>query len=274
MTQPRHLLTAQTAPVDPQGHLVAIAVNPDGDLLPFVAFQVPVRKDVQYRLVGPPGLQEESLVFRKTAIVEDTELRSGCGEFQRIGLAAIVESRPIEQAGEPGTGIVELQAALNAVEQAVGALRAPVDRSHAAVLHVIKIDTSGTAARGFLGAHGHAGGIVGPVLVHRVLQDIVVTRHVTSLDNLRAAAGGYDHRTRRIDPVAEFRHRAGNTLALLIPLNPPLFVANAPHDDAGMMLVAFDHLAQRFELGIVRTHQARLLEDIHTQAVADVEQGG
>ena len=41
-----------------------------------------------------------------------------------------------------------------------------------------------------------------------------------------------------------------------------------------MMLVAFDHLAQRFELGIVRTHQARLFEDIHTQAVTDVEQGG
>ena len=274
MTQSGHLLTAQTAPVDPQGHLVAIAVNPDGDFLSFVTFQVPVRQDVQYRLVGPPGLQEESLVFRKAAVVEDTKLRSGCGEFQRIGLAPIVESRPIEQAGEPGTGIVELQASLDAVEQAVGALRTPVDRSHAAVLHVIKIDTSGTAARGFLGAHGHAGGIISPVLVHRVLQDIVVTRHVASLDNLRAAAGGYDHRTRRIDRVAEFRHRAGDTLALLIPLDPPFLVPDAPHDDAGMMSVAFDHPAQRLELGRVGAHQARLLEDIHTQAVANVEQRG
>ena len=39
-----------------------------------------------------------------------------------------------------------------------------------------------------------------------------------------------------------------------------------------MVLVPLDHFTERFQLGLVRTHQARLLKHIHSQTVADIEQ--
>ena len=54
MSVKRHLLSLQLLSVDGQLHLVAVAVHPDRDCLAFMSGQIPMRKDMQDRFVGPP----------------------------------------------------------------------------------------------------------------------------------------------------------------------------------------------------------------------------
>ena len=111
-----HGFAFQPFAVDRQLHFVAIAVNPDIYRVSFVACQVPVGQDVQHGLVRPPSLQVVSLIFREAAIVQDAELRARSGKLHRVRLAAVVETGPVEQAGQIGTLVVKLPAALDAVQ--------------------------------------------------------------------------------------------------------------------------------------------------------------
>ena len=269
-----HFLAAEIAAVDDQGHFVAVAVHPDGYFFSFVSRQVPVRQDMQDRLVRPPGLQVIRLVFGEAAIVQDAEFRTGGRILQRVGFAAVVEAGPVEQAGQPGPGRIELPAPFDAVIETVRSLGAAVERRHPAGSNIIVVNPARAAAGGFLRPERHPQRIISPVLVDRILEDIIVPGHIGSFQDLGAAAGSHHHGTGWIEPVAEPGHRPGDPFALLIPFNPPFFVADAPQQDAGVMAVTLDHLAERFQLRRIDAHQPRLFQDIHAQAVADVQQGG
>ena len=76
-------------------------MGPDVDLLAFPARPVPVRKQVQHGLLAPPGLVIEEIVLRKAAGVHDAEVRGDARPgVERRRLAAIVEARPHEAAGD------------------------------------------------------------------------------------------------------------------------------------------------------------------------------
>ena len=134
----RHRFTAKRAAIDTQIHLVEIRVHPHIDFLALVALKIPVREYMERGLVGPPRAQIVSLVFGEAAIVQDAELRAGGREVERCRLAAIVETGPVEQSCQPRTLLVELPAALYAVESSVGIRTAVVSRHTAfAVSRVI-----------------------------------------------------------------------------------------------------------------------------------------
>ena len=57
-----------------------------------------------------------------------------------------------------------------------------------------EVDATGAAATGLLRTHGTTLGIVGPVLLHGILQDVVVAGYVGRLHDVGASAGGHGHR--------------------------------------------------------------------------------
>ncbi len=110
------------------------------------------------------------------------------------------------------------------------------------------------------------------MLVYGILEDVIVSGHIGPLDNLRTAAGGHHHRAGGIQAVNKLRHGGGDSPALVRPFYPPLFVADTPKDNAGMVFVPLYHAPERFQLGRVHAHQARFLHHVHAQGVANVQE--
>ena len=266
-----HGFAAQVLAVDRQLHFVAVAVHPDVDAVALMALQVPVGQDVEHRFVRPPGLQVIGLILGEAAIVQDAELRTRSRELHGIGLAAIVEARPIEQAGEVGTLVVELPAALNTVQQAVLPVGAAVVGHHAAGARLVEVDAARAAARSLFRTKGATLGIVLAVLLHGILQDVVVAGHVGRNQDGGTAAAGHGHQAGRVEAMAILAHGSGDAGAGLLPLDAPLFVAHAPEDDGGMIAVAADHALQEVDVLGVDTRQAVLFNDEDAEAVASVE---
>ena len=168
--------------------------------------EIPVGQDVQHRLVGPPRLQVERLVFGKSAIVEDAKFGACSRKLERVGLSAIVKAGPVKQPGKPGAVGVEAPSATYAVEYAVAAVGAAVERRHAAVVAVIEIYAASAAAGGLLRAERNARRVVAAMLFDRILHDVVVAGHVGGDNHCRAAACRETHRSRRVKAMAILAH--------------------------------------------------------------------
>ena len=102
-----HLFHAQALAVEKQFHFIQVRVDPDGDLLAFHAWPVPVRKQVQHRLRGPPGLVVVKRVLRETAGVDDSVLRTDVGPRVGRRFAAIVEACPHKASRQPRPCVAE-----------------------------------------------------------------------------------------------------------------------------------------------------------------------
>src|SRR6202044_356340 len=72
-----------------------------GNLLALPAFPRPVRKQVQYRLLGPPRLVVEEVVLGKSAHIHDAEVRVDRWPTIWSRFAAIIESGPRKTARFP-----------------------------------------------------------------------------------------------------------------------------------------------------------------------------
>jgi len=69
-----HRFAIQFLAVHSQFHFIAVAVYPNVDAITFVTLQIPVRKDVQHRLIRPPGLQIPGFVLGEATVVQNAEL--------------------------------------------------------------------------------------------------------------------------------------------------------------------------------------------------------
>ena len=69
-----HRFALQFLAVHSQFHFIAITVYPNVDAITFVTLQIPVGKDVQHRLIRPPGLQIPGFVLGKATVVQNAEL--------------------------------------------------------------------------------------------------------------------------------------------------------------------------------------------------------
>ena len=270
----RHLLSAQSFSICDKFHLGTVGVGPYVYLLALVAFKVPVGQQVQHGFAGPPCLQIVSLVLGESAVVENAKFRPCGRELQRVGFAAIVEARPVEQSAEPRALVVELPTAFNAVQQAVGTLRAAVDGFHATVVGIVVVDAARAAAGGLLAAQRDALRIAGAVLLHGILQDVVIACHVHRLYDSGTAAGGGTGQTGGVQAVAELAHGGTDAASVVVPLDAPLLVAHAPEDDRRMVAVAANHLAELVPLVVVDAREAVLLQHEHAQSVAGIQQFG
>src|SRR5207342_3253559 len=107
MSKMRNLLAACTLAVDQELNLVHVRVHPYRNLFAFPAREVPVRKHMNYRILAPPGLVVEEVVFRESAHIHNSKLRIDRRPPIRSWLAAIVEAGPCEATGLPLAGAVE-----------------------------------------------------------------------------------------------------------------------------------------------------------------------
>ena len=269
-----HRLSAHVPAVHRQLHLVAVAVYPEVDCLALVSGEIPVRQNVQHWLIGPPSLQIISLVLWEAAVVEDSELRARGRELHRVGLAAIVKARPEETSGKIIARGVEFPAALNAVVETVGTVLAAVVSHHAPRARLVEIHSAGAAARGLLAAVSLALRIVGAMLLHRVLKNIVVSGNVNGHEDIWSAARGGSHRARGIETVAVVAHGGSYALSLLVPLYAPLLVGNAPENHARVVAVAHNHVAELTDVIVVDAGKAVFIDNQNAEAVTNVEHGG
>src|SRR6185437_1064589 len=91
----------QALAVEKQLHLLAIAVTPDVNVLPFPAGPVPMWKQVQHGLIAPAGLIIVVGIFGETAKVHDGVLRTHCRPLKGNWLASIVKTRPHKSSCHP-----------------------------------------------------------------------------------------------------------------------------------------------------------------------------
>ena len=229
-------------------------------------------QQVQHGFVGPPCFQVISLVLREATIVQDAELRPRGRERQRIGFAAIIEARPIEQPAKPRPLIVELPAALDAVEQAVGTLLSTVDGRHATIPRIVEIDAARAATRSLLAAKSDALRIACAVFLHGVLQDVVIASHIHRFHDGRSATRGGAGQTRGIETMAELAHGCSDATAEVVPFDAPFLVADTPENNAWMVAVAMNHRSELVPLVVVHTRETVLLKHEHAQSVAGVEE--
>jgi hypothetical protein len=71
-----HVLRAETLTIEQQLHFIQIRVHPDRDFLPLHPRPIPVREEMQNRLVGPPRLVVEKRILRETAGIDNSILRA------------------------------------------------------------------------------------------------------------------------------------------------------------------------------------------------------
>ena len=90
--------------VEEQFHLIAITVNPHGNFLSFLAWPVPMRKDMQDGFATPPRFVIPIRILGESAGVHNAEggtdrRLSGLAEWGRFTF--VVEARPYEVASHP-----------------------------------------------------------------------------------------------------------------------------------------------------------------------------
>ncbi len=98
----RHVLCAETCPVQEQFHAGGVAVGPDINRLAFFAGPVPVRQDMDNRLVAPDGLVIVIVVFGEAALVHDAEVGIDAGPAKGRRLAFVIKAGPDKAAGDKG----------------------------------------------------------------------------------------------------------------------------------------------------------------------------
>ena len=166
----RHRLPAEALAVQEQFDLLAIAVAPHVNVLAFLARPVPMRQQMQHRLVRPPRLVILKVVLGKTAGVEDAEMRIDARPVVRRRLAAIIKTRPDESAGEPRTHREEAPPAFGGVRPR---RRVFVVGAHVAARLVVRVNAARAHGAGLFGADVPAGPDVPVVIVH-VLADVII----------------------------------------------------------------------------------------------------
>src|SRR5664280_143601 len=83
--------------------MFAVAESLDENFLVFATGPVPVRREVQHGVRCPPRLVVIKSVLRKTAGVENAEVRVDARPPIRRRLAAIIKTSPDKRAREPRT---------------------------------------------------------------------------------------------------------------------------------------------------------------------------
>ena len=109
-------------------------------------------------------------------------------------------------------------------------------------------------------------------LINPILNEVVIPRHIYALNNVGPAAGGHRNRTRRVQQMAIGLHGCRHPPAFFRPLNPPLLVAHAPQDNAGMVAVPFHHAPEQPPMFCIDPRKAVFLQHKDAQAVAGVQQ--
>src|SRR6516162_6120556 len=89
-----HRFPPEAFAVQKQFHLLAIAETPDADIPAYLVRPVPMRKQMQHRLVRPPGLVIIKEVFGETAHVHDAKVGIDARPAVRRRFTAIIETRP------------------------------------------------------------------------------------------------------------------------------------------------------------------------------------
>ena len=263
-----HLLATERSAVEEELDLVAVGIGADLHDLAFLARPVPVGEDVQHHLIGPPRLEVVEAVLGEAAGIEDAELRADRREVERRGLAAIVKSGPIHNAGELRSGGVVLPAELG-----VAAGGAVLQGRHVGALLVGEIDAARGLSRRFLRAEDDLIRVLRVLLIGLGLLDVVHPGGVDrGGDAAPAAADRRGDEARRIEALRKILHGGGDPGPLDIALNPPLLVADRPDDDRGMVAIAADHRFELAEVIRVDAHQAVLVDDEHAETVAGIEQ--
>ncbi len=107
-----------------------------------------------------------------------------------------------------------------------------------------------------------------------VLKYVVITGNVGGNYGGGAAAGGYRHRARRVEAVADVAQLSDDALAEVVPLNAPLFVADAPKNHRGVVAVAVDHRLQLTDVVVIDAEQAVFFDDEDAERVASVKDFG
>ena len=115
--------------------LITVAIGPDVYCLAYVPG--PVREDVEYRLVRPPGFEIEEHVLRKTAQVENAGLGSNLRPPEGIRFTAIVKTGPVEYSGQERACCIECETRFEALTcgLSIGCLQVCIRR-------VILVDTA------------------------------------------------------------------------------------------------------------------------------------
>src|SRR6202041_3133083 len=229
VAQMRNVLAAQTLTIHEQLYFLRVRIDPDGNHVPFPAFEIPVRKQMERWLGSPPGFVVVESVLGETAHVHDPELRVDRRPAVGRRFAAIVKAGPGKAAGFPLTRAVELPPLLGGLTPGnhavviVDQVAQRVGRVHAA---------RGDGAGG-LRSIDRPGGIA---LVELVWEAEVVVeadnvqrvRHalpVISVDGGRNHAGGVKLFTQR-------HHGRADACPLLghVALHLPFFIADPPEN--------------------------------------------
>jgi len=141
---------------------------------------------------------------------------------------------------------------------------------------VIKVDATGGIGRTFFGAHGWLPGVVGMMHIGIAVAQIIESHHINGSADAGfpgTTHGGIDI-TGRVDGFDKGLHHPHNIGTALVGFDGPLFVANAPGNDAGMVAVAHNQSFALMQVVIGDAHQAVLVDDQHAQTVAHIEQLG
>ena len=96
-----HRLLAERRAVQKEFNLFAVAEGLDENFLTFAARPVPVRREMQHGVRRPPRLVVIKSVLRKTARVENAEVRVDARPPIWRRLATIIKTGPDKRAGKP-----------------------------------------------------------------------------------------------------------------------------------------------------------------------------
>ena len=267
-----HRLPAERRAVQEKFHLFAIAEGLDEDFLAFPARPIPVRQQVQHGVGRPPRFVVIENVLRKTARVENAEMRADARPPIWRRLAAIIEAGPDERTGEPRAGGKETPPAFGG-----GGPARPDDvvGGDVTVLAIVRVNAARADDAGLLGADVWLGWMLGVITVHVGAVMIIPAAHFD--DGIDAAIHvafrrSVGDRARRVELLDVILHRARDVAGLRRVLHGELLVGDAPHCDARMIAVAADLVVPLFHVPRIAAHQAALVQDQHAEAVADIEQ--
>ena len=107
-----------------------------------------------------------------------------------------------------------------------------------------------------------------------ILDDVVVAMDLETVDEGGAAGVRCGGGTGRVQQMHIGLHLLHDLPAADVVLQAPFFVAHAPEDDAGVVPSPADQFFKQAELFGSSPHQAVLVDEQDTQAVADVQQSG
>src|ERR1019366_4089826 len=197
MAKWNHVLRAEAFPVEEKLNAIEIGFGLHEDLLAFSPRPVPVREQVQKRLVIPPCLVVKVRIFGETACIYYAELRTHAWPCIGRRLSTIVEAGPSESTREPGPGVVEVPPRLPFIH--IGVWIDDVVRTYPVAQFVLRVNPPSEQCAGSLRADQKLFWVLLAIVVD--LRKIVVETHHVEARCEGFAVGSIDCRSAKASRV-------------------------------------------------------------------------